>query len=133
LGGLFEHGLVEWMSAMTYQAGSGAGAQNMRELISQMGTIHASVADQLKDPASAILHIDRQVSATLRDESFPADNLGVPLAGSPIPWIDKPLPSGQSREEWKAQAETNKLVGRSGRPIPVDGICVRIGAMRCPS
>jgi len=133
LGGLFEHGLVEWMSAMTYQAASGAGAQNMRELISQMGTIHASVADQLKDPASAILHIDRQVAATLRDESFPADNFGVPLAGSLIPWIDKQLPSGQSREEWKAQAETNKIIGRSGRPIPVDGICVRIGAMRCHS
>ncbi|GGI94566.1 aspartate-semialdehyde dehydrogenase [Halopseudomonas pertucinogena] len=133
LGGLFEHGLVEWMSAMTYQAASGAGAQNMRELISQMGTIHASVADQLKDPASAILDIDRQVAATLRDESFPADNFGVPLAGSLIPWIDKQLPSGQSREEWKAQAETNKIIGRSGRPIPVDGICVRIGAMRCHS
>lgn len=133
LGGLFEHGLVEWMSAMTYQAASGAGAQNMRELINQMGSIHASVADKLADPASAILDIDRQVAATLRDDSFPVDNFGVPLAGSLIPWIDKQLASGQSREEWKAQAETNKLIGRSGRPIPVDGICVRIGAMRCHS
>ncbi len=133
LGGLFENGLVEWMTAMTYQAASGAGAQNMRELITQMGTIHGSVADALADPASAILDIDRQVAATLREESFPADNFGVPLAGSLIPWIDKQLPNGQSREEWKAQAETNKVIGRSGRPIPVDGICVRIGAMRCHS
>ncbi|WP_341708420.1 aspartate-semialdehyde dehydrogenase [Halopseudomonas sp.] len=133
LGGLFEQGLVEWMSAMTYQAASGAGAQNMRELISQMGAINASVADQLADPASAILEIDRTVASTLRSESFPADNFGVPLAGSLIPWIDKQLPNGQSREEWKAQAETNKIIGRSGRPIPVDGICVRIGAMRCHS
>ncbi|MFN3579010.1 MAG: aspartate-semialdehyde dehydrogenase [Pseudomonas sp.] len=133
LGGLFEQGLVEWMSAMTYQAASGAGAQNMRELIGQMGAINASVADKLADPASAILDIDRQVAATLRDDGFPAEHFGVPLAGSLIPWIDKQLPNGQSREEWKAQAETNKIIGRSGRPIPVDGICVRIGAMRCHS
>ena len=133
LGGLFENGLVEWMSAMTYQAASGAGAQNMRELIKQMGVINSSVAGQLADPASAILDIDRQVAATLREDSFPAENFGVPLAGSLIPWIDKQLPNGQSREEWKAQAETNKIIGRSGRPIPVDGICVRIGAMRCHS
>ncbi|WP_185266612.1 aspartate-semialdehyde dehydrogenase [Halopseudomonas xiamenensis] len=133
LGGLFENGLVEWMTAMTYQAASGAGAQNMRELITQMGSIHGAVADQLADPASAILDIDRQVAATLRDDGFPAENFGVPLAGSLIPWIDKQLPNGQSREEWKAQAETNKIIGRSGRPIPVDGICVRIGAMRCHS
>ncbi len=133
LGGLFENGLVEWMTAMTYQAASGAGAQNMRELISQMGGLHASVADQLADPASAILDIDRQVAATMRDASFPVDNFGVPLAGSLIPWIDKQLPNGQRREEWKAQAETNKIIGRSGSTIPVDGICVRIGAMRCHS
>ena len=133
LGGLFENGLVEWMTAMTYQAASGSGAQNMRELINQMGVINGSVADKLADPASAILDIDRQVAATLRDDSFPAEHFGVPLAGSLIPWIDKQLPSGQSREEWKAQAETNKIIGRSGRPIPVDGICVRIGAMRCHS
>ncbi|EZQ19936.1 aspartate-semialdehyde dehydrogenase [Pseudomonas sp. G11-1] len=133
LGGLFENGLVEWMTAMTYQAASGAGAQNMRELINQMGVINGSVTDQLADPASAILDIDRQVAATLRDDGFPTENFGVPLAGSLIPWIDKQLPNGQSREEWKAQAETNKIIGRSGRPIPVDGICVRIGAMRCHS
>lgn len=133
LGGLFEQGLVEWMSAMTYQAASGAGAQNMRELISQMGAINASVADKLADPASAILDIDRTVAETLRGNAFPVDNFGVPLAGSLIPWIDKQLANGQSREEWKAQAETNKIIGRSGRPIPVDGICVRIGAMRCHS
>ena len=133
LGGLFENGLVEWMSAMTYQAASGAGAQNMRELISQMGAINASVAAELADPASAILDIDRKVAETLRSDAMPVDNFGVPLAGSLIPWIDKQLPNGQSREEWKAQAETNKIIGRSGRPIPVDGICVRIGAMRCHS
>ncbi|HDZ57162.1 MAG TPA: aspartate-semialdehyde dehydrogenase [Pseudomonas xinjiangensis] len=133
LGGLFENGLIEWMSAMTYQAASGAGAQNMRELIGQMGTINASVADKLADPASAILEIDRTVAATIRGDNFPTEHFGVPLAGSLIPWIDKQLPNGQSREEWKAQAETNKIIGRSGRPIPVDGICVRIGAMRCHS
>ncbi len=133
LGGLFEAGLVEWMSAMTYQAASGAGAQNMRELIRQMGAINAAVADDLADPASAILEIDRQVAQTQRGEGFPVDNFGVPLAGSLIPYIDKELPNGQSREEWKAQAETNKILGRFKNPIPVDGICVRIGAMRCHS
>ena len=133
LGGLFEQGLVEWMSAMTYQAASGAGAQNMRELISQMGAINASVADKLADPASAIRDIDRTGAEPLRGDAVPVDNFGVPLAGSLIPWIDKQLANGQSREEWKAQAETNKIIGRSGRPIPVDGICVRIGAMRCHS
>jgi len=133
LGGLYEAGLVEWMSAMTYQAASGAGAQNMRELISQMGAIHASVADKLADPASAILEIDQTVADTMRGKGFPTDNFGVPLAGSLIPWIDKQLESGQSKEEWKGQAETNKILGRSADPIPVDGICVRIGAMRCHS
>ncbi|EKT4466135.1 aspartate-semialdehyde dehydrogenase [Pseudomonas juntendi] len=133
LGGLFEAGLVEWMSAMTYQAASGAGAQNMRELIKQMGGIHAAVADDLANPASAILDIDRKVAETMRGEAFPTENFGVPLAGSLIPWIDKELPNGQSREEWKAQAETNKILGRFKNPIPVDGICVRIGAMRCHS
>ncbi|MFZ4553274.1 MAG: aspartate-semialdehyde dehydrogenase [Burkholderiales bacterium] len=133
LGGLYEAGLVEWMSAMTYQAASGAGAQNMRELIAQMGAVHAAVADKLADPASAILDIDRTVAETLRDKDFPTENFGVPLAGSLIPWIDKQLESGQSKEEWKGQAETNKILGRSGDPIPVDGICVRIGAMRCHS
>ncbi|MFG0379607.1 aspartate-semialdehyde dehydrogenase [Pseudomonas sp. zbq_18] len=133
LGGLYEAGLVEWMSAMTYQAASGAGAQNMRELIKQMGAINASVADDLANPASAILDIDRKVAEAMRGEAFPVDNFGVPLAGSLIPYIDKELPNGQSREEWKGQAETNKILGRFKSPIPVDGLCVRIGAMRCHS
>ena len=133
LGGLFEAGVVEWMSAMTYQAASGAGAQNMRELIRQMGGIHSSVAAELQDPASAILDIDRKVAEFQRSESCPVDNFGVPLAGSLIPWIDSALPNGQSREEWKAQAETNKVLGRFKNPIPVDGLCVRVGAMRCHS
>ncbi|MDV7210522.1 aspartate-semialdehyde dehydrogenase [Azotobacter beijerinckii] len=133
LGGLYEAGLVEWMNAMTYQAASGAGAQNMRELIRQMGTINAAVAAELADPASAILEIDRKVAETQRSAEFPVDHFGVPLAGSLIPYIDKELPNGQSREEWKGQAETNKILGRIKNPIPVDGICVRVGAMRCHS
>ena len=133
LGGLFRVGLVDWVSSMTYQAASGAGAQNMRELISQMGTIHASVADKLADPASAILEIDRQVAETMRSADFPRDNFGHPLAGSLLPYIDKQLESRQSKEEWKGQVETNKILGRSENPIPVDGLCVRIGAMRCHS
>jgi aspartate-semialdehyde dehydrogenase len=133
LGGLFKAGLIEWMSSMTYQAASGAGAQNMRELLSQMGEAHRVVKGLLDDPASAILDIDREVAGILRDENFPTANFGVPLAGSLIPWIDKDLGNGQSREEWKGQAETNKILGRSATPIPVDGLCVRIGAMRCHS
>jgi aspartate-semialdehyde dehydrogenase len=133
LGGLFAHGLVEWMSAMTYQAASGAGAQNMRELIQQMGMIHAAVADRLNEPASAILEIDRVVAQTIRSSEFPTANFGAPLAGSLIPWIDKQLDNGQSREEWKGQAETNKILGHSGAPLPIDGLCIRIGAMRCHS
>lgn len=133
LGGLFEAGLVEWMSAMTYQAASGAGAQNMRELIKQMGAINAAVADDLANPSSAILDIDRKVAEMIRSEALPTEHFGAPLAGSLIPWIDKELPNGQSREEWKGQAETNKILGRFKSPIPVDGICVRIGAMRCHS
>jgi aspartate-semialdehyde dehydrogenase len=133
LGGLFAHGLVEWMTAMTYQAASGAGAQNMRELIQQMGAIHGAVANRLDEPASAILDIDRIVAETIRSDAFPTTNFGVPLAGSLIPWIDKQLENGQSKEEWKGQAETNKILGRSDRPIAIDGICVRIGAMRCHS
>ena len=133
LGGLFAHGLVEWMSAMTYQAASGAGAQNMRELIQQMGVIHGSVANRLGEPASAILEIDRTVAETIRSSALPTAHFGVPLAGSLIPWIDKQLENGQSKEEWKGQAETNKILGRSEQPIPIDGICVRIGAMRCHS
>ena len=133
VGGLFNAGLVEWASAMTYQAASGAGAQNMRELISQMGVIHGQSQSLLANPASAILDIDRQVAATMRGDDFPTANFGFPLAGSLLPWIDTELPSGQSREEWKAQAETNKILGRGAAPVPVDGICVRIGAMRCHS
>lgn len=133
LGGLFEAGVVEWMSAMTYQAASGSGAQNMRELIRQMGGIHDSVATELQDPASAILDIDRKVAEYQRSDAIPTDHFGVPLAGSLIPWIDSALPNGQSREEWKAQAETNKVLGRYKNPINIDGICVRVGAMRCHS
>lgn len=132
LGGLFNAGLVEWASAQTYQAASGAGAQNMRELIAQMGKINADVSGLLADPKSAILDIDRQVAATMRGD-LPVDNFGHPLAGSLLPWIDKQLDNGQSKEEWKAQAETNKILGRTGNPIPLDGTCVRIGAMRCHS
>ncbi|MCL6555750.1 MAG: aspartate-semialdehyde dehydrogenase [Burkholderiales bacterium] len=133
LGGLFEQGLVEWISPMTYQAASGAGARNMRELLQQMGAIHAEVKDLLDDPASAILEIDRKVADFLRSDRFPLDAWPVPLAGSLIPWIDAQLASGQSREEWKAQVECNKILGRSDNPIPIDGLCVRIGAMRCHS
>ncbi len=133
LGGLFRHDLVDWVTAMTYQAASGAGAQNMRELLSQMGVIHKAVSAPLSDPSSAILEIDRQVTATLRTTSMPTDHFGVPLAGSLIPWIDKDLGNGQSREEWKGMAEANKILGREDRPVPVDGICVRVGAMRCHS
>jgi aspartate-semialdehyde dehydrogenase len=133
IGALYQRDLVEWMSAMTYQAASGAGAQNMRELLAQMGELNRAVKSLLDDPASAILDIDREVAGTLRAEGFPAANFGVPLAGSLIPWIDKELDSGQSREEWKGQAETNKILGREQSPVPIDGICVRIGAMRCHS
>lgn len=133
IGGLFEQGLVEWISPMTYQAASGAGAQNMRELIRQMGAIDTSVKALNDDPASAILEIDRQVAEFIRSDNYPKQMWGVPLAGSLIPYIDKQLESGQSKEEWKAQVETNKILGRSGQPVPIDGICVRIGAMRCHS
>jgi aspartate-semialdehyde dehydrogenase len=132
MGGLYREGLVEWSSIMTYQAASGAGAQNMRELIAQMGMLESSVAAELANPASAILEIDRKVAASMRSGEFPVDNFGAPLAGSLLPWIDTQLENGQSREEWKGQAETNKLLGTSS-VIPVDGLCVRIGAMRCHS
>jgi aspartate-semialdehyde dehydrogenase len=133
LGGIYEAGLVEWMSAMTYQAASGAGANNMRELLKQMGEVYRVAKGLLDDPASAILDIDREVAGVLREESFPKAYFGVPLAGSLIPWIDKQLDNGQSKEEWKGQAETNKIFGRETNPIPIDGLCVRIGAMRCHS
>ncbi len=133
LGGLFRAGLVEWLSSMTYQAASGAGAPNMRELLSQMGVLQSVVAEELKNPGSAILEIDRKVTATLRDGSMPMKEFGgFPLAGNVLPWIDREVEDGQSREEWKGFAETNKILGTS-TPIPVDGICVRVGAMRCHS
>jgi aspartate-semialdehyde dehydrogenase len=133
LGGLFNADLVEWATSMTYQAASGAGAKNMRELLAQMGVLRDSVGGLLADPASAILDIDRQVTQTLRSDTYPHANFGVPLAGSLIPWIDVPLENGQSKEEWKGYAETNKILGRSADPIPIDGTCVRVGAMRCHS
>jgi aspartate-semialdehyde dehydrogenase len=133
VGGLFDKDMVEWASIMTYQAASGAGAQNMRELLLQMGETHHVAEDLLNDPASNILDIDRKVAERLRDKEFPVKNFGVPLAGSLIPWIDKEVAHGQSREEWKGQAETNKILGHAAKPVPVDGICVRVGAMRCHS
>ncbi len=132
LGGLFKADLVDWVSAMTYQAASGAGAQNMRELISQMGQIEEAVNTDLANPASAILEIDRKVAATMRSSDFATECFGHPLAGSLLPYIDRQLDNGQSREEWKAQAETNKIL-RTKAMIPMDGLCVRIGAMRCHS
>ncbi|MES2499891.1 MAG: aspartate-semialdehyde dehydrogenase [Pseudomonadota bacterium] len=133
LNGLFKADLVEWATSMTYQAASGAGAQNMRELLTQMGEAHLAASDLLKNPASAILDIDREVAGTLRDNAFPKAHFGVPLAGSLIPWIDKDLGNGQSKEEWKGGVETNKILGREANPIHIDGLCVRIGAMRCHS
>jgi len=133
MGGLFDAGLVEWVSPMTYQAASGAGARNMRELIAQMGAVYAEVKDLLADPASAILEIDRKMAEFIRSERYPVDAWPVPLAGNLIPWIDVALESGQSKEEWKAQGEANKIMGRSDKPIPIDGLCVRVGAMRCHS
>jgi aspartate-semialdehyde dehydrogenase len=132
LGGLFANDLVEWASVATYQAASGGGARHMRELLTQMGMLHNHVAKELQDPASAILDIERKVTALTRSGSLPTDNFGVPLAGGLIPWIDKQLDNGQSKEEWKGQAETNKILNRSSI-IPVDGLCVRIGALRCHS
>ncbi|HEX3061273.1 MAG TPA: aspartate-semialdehyde dehydrogenase [Usitatibacter sp.] len=132
--GLLKADLVEWVSAMTYQAASGAGAQNMRELLQQMGEVHLAAKGFLDNPSSAILEIDREVAGILRDESFPTAHFGVPLAGSLLPWIDTDLGNGQSREEWKGHVETNKILGRAAnKEIPVDGLCVRIGAMRCHS
>lgn len=131
--GLMRAGLVEWITAMTYQAASGAGAQNMRELLAQMGVLHQAAAPLLADPASAILDIDRAVSRALASEALPKANFGVPLAASLIAWIDKDLGHGQSREEWKAGVESNKILGSEAQPVPVEGICVRVGVMRCHS
>ncbi|MFH1985309.1 MAG: aspartate-semialdehyde dehydrogenase [Pseudomonadota bacterium] len=133
LGGLFENDLVAWMTSMTYQAASGAGANNMRELVAQMKTVGDAAAPLLADPASAILELDRLVTGTLRTDAFPTQYFGAPLAASLIPWIDRAMENGQTREEWKGYAETNKILGRQDKPIPIDGQCVRIGAMRCHS
>lgn len=133
LAGLFEKGWVEWISSMTYQAASGAGAKNMRELVSQMRFLGQDAAGLLDDPASAILDIDRKVTESLRSEPFPTENFGAPLAASLIPWIDRLMENGQTREEWKGMAESNKILGRQENPVPVDGCCVRVGAMRCHS
>ena len=132
LGGLFRADLIEWLSSMTYQAASGAGAPNMRELLSQMGVLHNSVADLLKDPSSAILEIDQKVTEILRSDAIPKKEFGFALAGNLLPWIDREVEDGQSREEWKGFAETNKILGTK-EAIPVDGICVRVSAMRCHS
>lgn len=131
--GLLRAGVVEWITAMTYQSASGAGAQNMRELLAQMGALHGAAAALLQNPASSILEIDQAVSAAMSKDTLPTEHFGVPLAGSLIPWIDKDLGNGQSKEEWKAGAEANKILGLEQRPVPMEGICVRVGAMRCHS
>jgi aspartate-semialdehyde dehydrogenase len=131
--GLLKAGLVEWVTAMTYQAASGAGAENMRELVAQMGAVHASAKALIDNPASAILDVDRTVASAIRSKDFPTRHFGAPLAGSLLPWIDKDLGNGQSREEWKSAAEGNKILGREKNPIGFEGICVRVGAMRCHS
>jgi aspartate-semialdehyde dehydrogenase len=131
MGGLFHAGLVDWVSSMTYQAASGGGANHMRELLKGMGVIHSAVESELATPASAILDIDRKVASTIRND-VPREFFPAPLAGGLIPWIDKQLDNGQSKEEWKGQAEVNKILGTE-QTIPVDGLCVRIGAMRCHS
>ena len=134
MSGLLQRDEIEWMTCMTYQAASGQGAAAMRELVAQMATIGHSARGLLDDPASAVLDIDRTVSDSIRSRSLPRENIGYPLAGSLLAWIDKDLGNGQSREEWKAQAEGNKILGRrNGAEIPMDGVCVRIGAMRCHS
>ncbi|MGH1486087.1 MAG: aspartate-semialdehyde dehydrogenase [Cellvibrionaceae bacterium] len=137
VGGLINAGHVEWISAMTYQAASGGGARHMRELLTQMGVLRDHVSSELANPASAILDIDKKIADKMRDKTLPQENFGVPLAGSVLPYIDSELESGQSREEWKADAETNKIIGASASGaitrIPVDGVCVRVGAMRCHS
>jgi aspartate-semialdehyde dehydrogenase len=133
MAGLFQRDQIEWMTSMTYQAASGAGAAAMRDLVAQMAVVGDSARNLMNDPASAILDIDRAVSDSIRSRELPSENIGYPLAGSLLPWVDKDMGNGQSREEWKGQAETNKILGRNGNVIPVDGICVRVGAMRCHS
>jgi aspartate-semialdehyde dehydrogenase len=132
MGGLFKAGQVEWLSSMTYQAASGAGAQNMRELLCQMGSLNSCVARELATPSSAILEIDQKITAQFKDSQFPIEQFGAPLAGSLIPWIDKAVDAGQTKEEWKGFAETNKIL-QTETPIPIDGLCIRIGAMRSHS
>lgn len=131
--GLLQRDLVEWMTCMTYQAASGAGAAGMRELVQQMGHLGDVTKPLLDNPAATAVELDQRVTAALRNGAIPKTEFGYPLAASLLPWIDKDLGDGQSREEWKAQAEGNKILGRSERPIPIDGICVRVGAMRCHS
>jgi aspartate-semialdehyde dehydrogenase len=133
MAGLFQRDEIEWMTSMTYQAASGAGAANMRELVAQMARIARATQPMLDDPASAILDIDRAVTDSIRSRDLPKENFGQALAANLLPWIDKDMGDGQSREEWKAQAEANKILGRNGSQIPIDGVCVRIGAMRCHS
>ncbi len=133
LGGLFANDLIEWMTSMTYQAASGAGAQNMRELVAQMAAIGNGCAELLSQPSTAIAELDRRVSQIVTSRQFPIDRFGAPLAASLIPWIDRPMDTGQTREEWKGYVETNKILDRTDNPIPIDGLCVRIGAMRCHS
>jgi len=132
MSGLFAEGLVEWISSMTYQAASGAGAKNMKELMAQMAALGRVSESFLNDPASSAIELDRAVTDALRSDSFPVENFGVPLAGSLIPWIDSPMENGQTREEWKGYVESNKIL-QADPPIPVDGVCVRVGAMRCHS
>mgnify|MGYP000060657132 CR=1 FL=1 len=131
--GLFQEGLIDWISTMTYQAASGAGAQNMRELIQQMGSIYDAAENELTLSSGQILNIDALVLDRMRAHDFPTEHFGAPLAGSLIPWIDSDMGNGQSKEEWKAQAETNKILRREENPIAIEGICVRVGAMRCHS
>lgn len=132
LSGLFTSGHVQWLAPMTYQAASGAGAKNMKELISQMRVLGDAAKDLLNDPASTAIAIDQVVTEQMRSDNFPTDNFLAPLAGSILPWIDAPMDSGQTKEEWKGSVETNKILGTQ-EPIPIDGLCVRVGAMRCHS
>jgi aspartate-semialdehyde dehydrogenase len=133
LGGLYENNLIEWMTSMTYQAASGAGAKNMRELVCQMQAIGDQASGLLSDPGTAIAQLDKAVTRTLRGDGMPIEQFGVPLAASLIPWIDRAVENGQTKEEWKGLAETNKILGLSDTPIPIDGQCVRISSMRCHS
>jgi aspartate-semialdehyde dehydrogenase len=132
LAGLFRHDVVEWMTSMTYQSASGAGAKNMIELVAQMADLVDAARPGLKDPAATALDLDRLVTGRLQSGAVPVDQFGAPLAASLLAWIDRPMDNGQTREEWKGHCETNKILG-TREPIPVDGICVRVGAMRCHS